>query len=131
MLHVFNIFFSGFLLWIVYTMDVSLQIMNDKIRYVRDIQIVKDDAEPDLMAIKARGIAEIRKLIAPVLVPREYRVVPEDGIYELDFRLDTTDEEFTNVELEVDVVFRIKNLPGWVKGVKINASENSDIELIQ
>jgi hypothetical protein len=104
--------------------------MSDKIRYVRDIQIVKNDAEPDLMAIKARGVAEIRKLIAPVLVPREYQEIPDDGIYELDFRLDTTDKEYTYVELEVDVVFRIKNLPAWVKGVKINASENSDIELI-
>ncbi|MCD4725647.1 MAG: hypothetical protein K8R63_12470 [Bacteroidales bacterium] len=104
--------------------------MSDKIRYVRDIQIVKNDAEPDLMAIKAKGVAEIRKLIAPVLVPREYQEIPDDGIYELDFRLDTTDKEYTDVELEVDVVFRIKNLPAWVKGVKINASENSDIELI-
>lgn len=104
--------------------------MNDKIRYVRDLQIVKDDAEPDLMAIKARGIAEIRRLIAPVLVPKDYTSIPEDGIYELDFRLDTTDKQFTDVELEVDVVFRIKNLPDWVKGVKVNASENSDIELI-
>ena len=107
-----------------------MSIMNDKIRYVRDIQIVKDDSEPDLMAIKARGIAEIKKLIAPVLVPRNYSEAPEDGIYELDFELDTAVEEYTDVELEVDVVFRIKNLPEWVKGVKINASENSDIELI-
>jgi hypothetical protein len=105
--------------------------MNDKIRYVRDIQIVKDDAEPDLMAIKARGIAEIKKLIAPVLVPRNYGEAPSDGIYELDFKLDESDREYANVELEVDVVFRIKNLPDWVKGVKINASENSDIELIE
>lgn len=104
--------------------------MSDKIRYVQDIQIVKNDDEPDLIAIKAKGIAEIRKLVAPVLVPWEYQEIPEDGIYELDFRLDTTEEEYTDVKLEVDVVFRIKNLPDWVKGVKINASENSDIELI-
>ena len=104
--------------------------MSDTIRYVRDIQIVKNNNEPDLMAIKAKGIAGIRKLIAPVLVPREYPEIPEDGIYELDFLLDATEDEYTNVELEVDVVFRIKNLPDWVKGVKINAAENSDIELI-
>jgi len=104
--------------------------MNDKIRYVRDIQIVKDDAAPDLMAIKARGVAEIKKLIAPVLVPRNYEEAPPDGIYELDFKLDDSDQEYTNVELEVDVVFRIKNLPEWARGIKINASENSDIELI-
>lgn len=102
----------------------------NKIRFVKDIRIVKEDAEPDLMAIRAKGVAELKKLIAPVLVPREYKDIPEDGIYELDFVLGDTGEEYTNVELEVDVVFRVKEMPDWVKGVKINASENSDIELI-
>lgn len=104
--------------------------MMNKIRFVKDIRIVKEDAEPDLMAIRAKGVAEIKKLIAPVLVPREYEDIPEDGIYELDFVLGDTGVEYTNVELEVDVVFRVKAMPDWVKGVKINASENSDIELI-
>jgi hypothetical protein len=104
--------------------------MNDSIRFVKDIRIIKDDNEPDLMAIKAKGIAELKKLIAPVLVPRKYDKIPEDGIYELDFVLDNPSEEMVNVELEVEVVFRVKSMPDWVKGVKINASENSDIELI-
>ncbi len=104
--------------------------MNDTIRFVKDIRIVKDDNEPDLMAIKAKGIAELKKLIAPVLVPKKYDQIPEDGIYELDFELENTSEEMTNVELEVEVVFRVKSMPDWVKGVKINAEENSDIELI-
>ena len=104
--------------------------MKDEIKYVKDIQIVKDDTEPKLLAIKARGIAEIKKLLSPVLIPREYDSAPEDGIYELDFKLDTTDKEYTSVEIELDVVVRIKNLPDWVKGVKVNALENSDIELI-
>ena len=102
----------------------------NKIRFVKDIRIVKEDAEPDLMAIRAKGVAELKKLIAPVLVPREYKDIPEDGIYELDFVLGDTGEDYTNVELEVDVVVRVKAMPDWVKGVKINASENSDIELI-
>ena len=104
--------------------------MSDTIRYVKDIQIVKEDTEPNLVAIRARGIAEINKLISPVLVPREYSAEPEDGIYELDFQLAETGEEVTDVELELEVVFRIKKLPEWVKGIRINASENSDIELI-
>ena len=104
--------------------------MDDTIRFVKEIRIAKDDSEPDLLAIKASGIAEIKKLISPVLVPKEYDEVPDDGIYELDFVLGHSDEEYTNVEMEVGVVFRIKNLPDWVKGVKINAAENSDIELI-
>jgi hypothetical protein len=104
--------------------------MKNEITYVKDIRIVKEAAEPELMAIKARGIATIKKLVAPVLVPKEYNVEPEDGIFELDFTLDETHQDFVDVELEVEVVFRIKNLPEWVKGVKVNAAENSDIELL-
>ncbi len=107
-----------------------IAVMNDTIRFIKDIRIVKDDNEPDLMAIKARGIAELKKLIAPVLVPKKYDTIPEDGIYELDFVLDEPNNEMANVELEVEVVFRVKSLPDWAKGIKVNASENSDIELI-
>jgi len=102
----------------------------NKIRFVKDIQIVKEDNEPDLMAINAKGVAQLKRLIAPVLVGKDYETIPKDGIYELDFVLDETGEEMADVELEVDVVFRVKALPKWVKGVKINASENSDIELL-
>jgi hypothetical protein len=104
--------------------------MKNEITYVKDIRIVKEPAEPDLMAIKAKGIASIKKLIAPVLVPKNYDSPPTDGIFELDFTLDESHDDFVNAELEVEVVFRIKNLPDWVKGVKINAAENSDIELL-
>ena len=104
--------------------------MKNEITYVKDIRIVKEASEPDLMAIKARGIASIKRLVAPVLIPREYASEPADGIFELDFTLDDTHKDFVDVELEVEVVFRIKNLPEWVKGVKVNAAENSDIELI-
>lgn len=104
--------------------------MKNEITYVKDIRIIQEGDEPDLMAIKARGIATIKKLIAPVLIPKNYSSKPEDGIFELDFTLDETHEDFVDVELEVEVVFRIKNLPEWVKGVKVNAAENSDIELL-
>lgn len=82
------------------------------------------------MAIKAKGIAVIHSLVNPVLIPKEYIDVPGDGIFELDFMLEDAQHHVPYVELEVDVVFRIKDLPSWVKGVKVNASENSDIELI-
>jgi hypothetical protein len=104
--------------------------MNREIRYVKDIRIFRETSEPDLMAIKAKGIASLKKLVAPVLIPKNYSEEPADGIYELDFKLDETHEDYVDVELEVDVVFRIKNLPQWVKGIRINAAENSDIELI-
>ncbi|MCK9400124.1 MAG: hypothetical protein M0Q51_09055 [Bacteroidales bacterium] len=104
--------------------------MKNKIRFVKDIQIVKDGTEKDKLAIKARGVAELKMKINPVLIPRDYESEPADGIYELDFTLDETNEAYTNVDLEVEVVIYIRNLPGWVKAIRINASENSDIELL-
>jgi hypothetical protein len=104
--------------------------MKNEITYVKEIRIVKEVAEPGLMAIKASGIATIKKLIAPALIPKEYLSEPADGIFELDFTLNETHQDFVDVELEVEVVFRIKNLPDWVKGVKVNAMKNSDIELL-
>lgn len=104
--------------------------MNDKIRYVNRIQVVKDNQEPGLMTIKAEGTADIRILSNPVLVPREYAEAPEDGIYELDFQLSPTEEQFTEIEMEVNVIFRIGKVPDWVRAVKINASDNADIEVV-
>ena len=104
--------------------------MKSRIKYVRRIQVVRDQEEPGLLAIKAQGVADLKMPLNPVLVPRKYDEAPEDGIYELDFRLDESGHEYTGVELEVEVVIKLKNLPAWVKGVKINADENSDIELV-
>ncbi len=94
------------------------------------MRIVRHKDEPELMAVKANGIAVFNKLINPVLVPKEYKEAPSDGILELDFMLLPNENDIHDVEMEVDVVFKLKNLPPWVKGLKINASENSDIELI-
>lgn len=104
--------------------------MKSTVRYVNNIRIIRKEKESELMAIKAKGIAVINSLVNPVLIPKEYNDVPGDGIFELDFKLEDAQHHMPHVELEVDVVFRIKDLPSWVKGVKINASENSDIELI-
>jgi len=108
----------------------NIAVVKNEITYVKEIRIIREASEPDLMAIKAKGIATIKKLLAPVLIPKVSDTEPGDGILELDFTLDETHQDFIDVELEVDVVFRIKKLPAWVKGVKVNAAENSDIELL-
>lgn len=102
-----------------------------KVKYIKDIRIIKDDDEPQVMAVKARGIAELKHLLSPVLVSTSDPDSPSgDGIYELDFVLGDSGDQLTEVEMEVDVVFKFRNLPDWVKGIKVNAKENSDIELI-
>ena len=104
--------------------------MSANLKLVNSIQIILPQNEPGLMAIKASGIAKISQLYTPVLVPRNHEEAPEDGILELDFRLIPSEESFENVEMEVDLVLDKNQLPSWVKGLRVNASENSDIELI-
>jgi hypothetical protein len=102
-----------------------------RIRLVKNIRIISETNEPDLKAIQATGIAELEYLPTPALVKaRDYKKPPEDGIYELDFVLGNTAGDPVNVEMEVNVVFRLKEMPDWVKGIKVNARENSDIELL-
>jgi len=104
--------------------------MNANVKFIRNVTISRPENEPDLMAVKANGLAEINCDISPVLIPKKYSEAPHDGIMELDFILVPSENNQTDIEMEVDIVFRVKDLPPWVKGLKINASENSNIELI-
>jgi hypothetical protein len=103
----------------------------EKIRYIKDFRVVREQTDTGLMTVMASGIAQLKNLISPLLInSKEYQKPSADGIYELDFVLGNTGEKPVDVEFEVDVVFKFKKLPDWVKGIKINAAENSDIELI-
>lgn len=103
----------------------------EKIKYIKNLQVFNEEKEAGILAVKATGIAALKHLISPVLVyTKEYREPSDDGIFELDFVLGSSGVDPLDVEMEVDVVFKFKTLPKWVKGIKVNAEENSDIELI-
>ena len=103
----------------------------EKVKYIKNVRILTEEQDPRMMAIKATGIAELKHLLSPALVSATDPENPsKDGIYELDFVLGDSGDQLTEVQMEVDVVFRFKNLPDWVKGIKVNARDNSDIELI-
>ncbi len=104
--------------------------MSGNLKYVKNLQIIRPENEPGLVSIKANGVVEITNLYRPVLAPKQYDEAPEDGILELDFMLLPAENGFSDVEMEVDIVFKVKDLPAWVKGLKVTAVENSDIELI-
>lgn len=104
--------------------------MENRIKFVRNITVIRDQEDTGLLLIKARGVADLRMLLNPVLVPRKYDRTPTDGIFELDFKLDDRLQDLTDVELDMEVVIKLKNIPEWVKGIKVNAEENSDIELV-
>lgn len=105
--------------------------MKDKIKYVKDIQITRSDKEPGLILIKATGVANLGGLIVPVLVPGNNENVENDGIYELDFKFESPGKGDFLVEVEIKTELRIHNLPKGVKAIKIKASDNADIEIIE
>lgn len=111
-------------------MSLLLQRMKSRVKYIKRIQIIRDSSEPGLLAIRAEGVADLQMALNAVLVPRHYDTVPEDGIYEMDFKMDDSAVEYTDVEMQVQVIIRMKNIPSWVTGIRINADENADIELI-
>ncbi len=103
----------------------------EKVRYLKNIRVIREKTNPDMLAIKASGVAQLKNLLSPILVVAEKsKASSSDGVYELDFILGQTGTDHVDVEMEVDVVFRMKNIPDWVKAIKVNALENSDIELI-
>jgi hypothetical protein len=103
----------------------------EKIKYLKNIQVIKEQTEPGILAIKATGVTQLKDLISPVLVAAERNKQPAgDGVFELDFVLGQTGTNPVDVEMEIDVVFKLKNVPDWVRAIKVNALENSDIELI-
>jgi hypothetical protein len=104
--------------------------MKSKIRFVKGIHVLRNGGAGKELAIRANGLAEVNIRMTPLLVPRDYTEEPADGIYELDFTLEENLGEATRMEVEVEVAFHIKNMPAWVRGVRINACDNSDIELL-
>jgi hypothetical protein len=104
--------------------------MKSKIKYINRIQVIRDTSEPGLLAIRVAGIADLKSVLQPVLVPKDYKTEPDDGIFELDFKVEEGETGIEDVDLEVEVVIRLRNIPDWVKGIRINAEDNSDIELI-
>jgi hypothetical protein len=104
--------------------------MSASIKYIRKIELTKQDGEQELLSLKAKGLAEISNIYRAVLVPKDTTYIPGDGILELDFMMLPESGGPRNVEMEVNIVYKLKDLPAWVRGIRVNASENSDIELI-
>lgn len=108
----------------------SFALMKKKIKYVKGLKVIRDAARGGMISLQAEGITEIVLQAIPVLIPKKYDEIPEDGIYEVDFSLEDSTQKQTDVAFEIRVFLPLKNLPSWVKGIRINAAENSDIELI-
>lgn len=103
----------------------------NKIKYLKDLVVLRDEKYPELIQLKIAGIARLKHLLSPIIASaNEQDLSPVDGIYELDLMLSDTDGESLDVDLEMNVVIQLKNLPNNVKAIRVNAEDNSEIEII-
>lgn len=101
------------------------------VKYIKDLKVIKSTDAEGVVLIKARGITEMKKMISASFTSiSESKIPTKDGILELDFVLGSLENEVVAVELEFDVAVKLKAIPDWVKGIKVNALENSDIEIL-
>ncbi|MFU8842831.1 MAG: hypothetical protein ACNA7V_03375 [Bacteroidales bacterium] len=102
-----------------------------KIKLLKGLMVQRDQENPELVQLRVTGITGLKQLISPVIASVEnHDNPPGDGIYEFDLLLSDTGMELTDVDLEVSVIFQLKDLPGWVKAIRVNAEVNSEIEII-
>jgi hypothetical protein len=102
-----------------------------KIKLLKGLMVQRDQENPELVQLRVTGITGLKQLLSPVIASVEkHDKSSGEGIYEFDLLLSETGMELMDVDLEVSVIFQIKDLPGWVKAIRVNAEENSEIEII-
>jgi hypothetical protein len=103
----------------------------NKIKYLKDLVVLRDEKHPELIQLKIAGIATLKHLLSPIFASaNKQEIYPDDGIFELDLILSDTDGEPLDVELEMTVIIPLKNLPHNVIAIRVNAEDNSEIEII-
>ena len=101
-----------------------------KVQYLTYLAVKVYDSQ--LMLIEAKGNSDHEQPGIPKLVPTcEIGKKSEGGILELDFINQPVEfAERENVLFELKTVIDLGKLPDDLKGIKVNASENADIALI-
>jgi hypothetical protein len=102
-----------------------------KVNYLKKLRLFRNENDPDLVKLRVTGVTRFTRLLAPFVYPAgQHENAPDDGVYELNLMMKESENDTVDVELELDVVFDLKSLPKWVRAIRVNAAENSEIELI-
>lgn len=104
-----------------------------KIQYLTNLQVVFDNnRHHNLVMLEAEGYSNEEMIGIPSFLKKSgITDLPPDGVLEFDFVIEPLDIEIREVlSWSTKIVFDLNKFPGKLKGIKVNAIENSDIVLI-
>ncbi|MEH0157364.1 hypothetical protein V6R21_24845 [Limibacter armeniacum] len=104
--------------------------MPSKILNISDVSLEIEKTNPLRLLIKAKGTVPTDGWTNGILVPFVYVVPPIDGIYEFDFVADPPTGISTQAISKIDAEFVWEDFPVDLRGIKIYASENSVVTMI-
>ena len=85
---------------------------------------------PPQLVINAEGLVPTEGWANPELVPYVYITPPLDGIQDFGFIAEPPPEISLQVLTPITVSFHMKDMPSWLRGVRVHASANSVEALI-
>jgi hypothetical protein len=102
----------------------------ENITEVIDIQLAVLESDPLQLNITAKGNVSSSGWTNPELVPFVYVVPPQDGIYDFDFLAIPPEEVSAPVITPIEVTHRLNPLPSNLKGVRIHATQNNKVAML-
>lgn len=100
------------------------------IQEIVDVQLSIVNGQSQQLEIMTSGNVSSAGWSNPVLVPHEYIVPPDDGIYEYTFYATPPKEIAATVITSIDATYHIKPLPDNLKGVRVYSETNDKVVML-
>ena len=105
-----------------------------KIQFLTNLNVVFDNSSGNkLIMVEAEGYSNDEHIGVPGLVKKSgLSDLPSDGILEFDLVIEPLEDKIRKIlNWSTKIVFDINEFPGKLKGIKVNALNNSDIVLVE
>lgn len=102
-----------------------------KVLEVQQVKLAILESFPPQLSITATGIVPTQGWKNPELIPYIYIQPPLDGIYEFDFVAEPPEGIAAPALASIEANFRLESIPTNLRGVKIYASTNSQVALLE
>lgn len=103
--------------------------MRARIYSVTDIKLAQTKSKPPKLVIHAQGLVTSSGWTQPELSPWVYIAPPKDGIMDLDFTAEQPHGIVLPVILPISATL-VLSIPTWVTGVRIHASTNTEVAML-
>ena len=94
------------------------------------VQITDLQNDPPQLSITVQGNITSGGWVNPQLIQFQYIVPPQDGIYDFEFMAVPPKEASTTVITAIEVEYILDPVPEDLLGVRINAEQNSVVEML-